>query len=525
MSWGMGMDSNWSRVTVVQSPFANCPTTTMGQLQAWVSDLNLRDPLVAASLLILSLSITATIWKSYDSLSSFPGPRLAAWSRIYSVWIVLTGREHEWLLQAHDKYGPLVRWQPNLLLINDPTMLPKIYHLRANKTRHYNHSPSDVKGMVEESDWQKHRAKRHRIDSAFSPKAIFDNEELVDVFVTKWIDALSAQFATNGNIFDFSDWGNFLALDVVTKTFFGQEMGFIEHGDKNSILADTRANGPTIHALARLPRLKMFLLRSFGRFLVPTAGDGSGLGNVLLLRDQLYQERLNTKDKDLRIGYFLIICTTMRSAMKSSKKILGASDTTGHGIRCLIRNLLQHPPCLARLRREIDDTVRRNGGIDQIRFAHINSQMPYLSACIRESLRHDPPIVSFLPRWVDGPDGVELCGRFVPPGVEVACSPYVLSRNRDLYGPDVHSFRPERYSEASEEWVAKAARYDFVFGYGPRHCIGQRLSHFLTCKAIVQLFHHFDVDLIDPGSGKAFLNWNYSGLRLRLSRRANDGAI
>lgn len=74
---------------------------------------------------------------------------------------------------------------------------------------------------------------------------------------------------------------SYLALDIVTKRFFGQEMGFIKHEDKNGMLADTRANGPAIHALARLPRLKMFLLRSFGKFLVPTAGDGSGLGNVL----------------------------------------------------------------------------------------------------------------------------------------------------------------------------------------------------------------------------------------------------
>ena len=71
-------------------------------------------------------------------------------------------------LLAHSLLGPIVRWQPNMLLINDPTMLPKIYHLRANKTPHYNHSPSDAKGMVEENDWQKHRAKRHRIDPPVS---------------------------------------------------------------------------------------------------------------------------------------------------------------------------------------------------------------------------------------------------------------------------------------------------------------------------------------------------------------------
>jgi cytochrome P450 len=82
---------------------------------------------------------------------------------------------------------------------------------------------------------------------------------------------------------------------------------------------------------------------------------------------------------------------------------------------------------------------------------------------------------------------VELCGRFVPAGVEVACSPYVLSRSRDMFGDDANDFRPERYLDSSPEWVAKAARYDFTFGYGPRQCIGQTLSHFITCKAVVQV--------------------------------------
>jgi cytochrome P450 len=213
---------------------------------------------------------------------------------------------------------------------------------------------------------------------------------------------------------------------------------------------------------------------------------------------------------------------------------LGAADTTGHAIRCLVRNLVQNPPALARLRKEIDDALSSvspqgsstssSSTFNNLSLAQIKSKIPYLSPCIRESLRRDPPIVSYLPRWVDGDEtthgqGMELCGRLVPAGVEVGCSPYVLSRNRELYGEDVDEFRPERYSDASPEWLAKAARYDFTFGYGPRHCIGQSLSHFVTCKAVVQLLHHFDVEVVEPGRGKAFLNWNYQGLMVRLRER------
>ncbi|KAK4150066.1 cytochrome P450 [Chaetomidium leptoderma] len=471
-----------------------------------------------------------------DRLSSFPGPRLAAWTRLHSVAAVLTGREHEMMLEAHRRYGPVVRWSPNTLLISDPMALPKMYHLRANKTPHYNHSPGEFRGMVEENDWRKHRQKRHRMDPPFSSKSVQDDEPLMDAFIAEWIDALTTKFTMpNSQVFDFSDWGNYLVLDIVTKRFFGREMGFIKHGDKTRMLADSRANGPAIHALARLPQLKQFLLHKFGRFLIPTAGDGSGLGNVLALRDEFLQERLAKDEKNPDVGLDQVLFDSANAGMELEELkedilfvILGASDTTGHGIRCLVRNLLQNPSCLVRLRKEMDAAVMPPVGTtdrpSSITFAQIKSQIPYLSACIRETLRRDPPIVSYLPRWADddhnGTGGVELCGRFVPAGVEVACSPYVLSRSRDMFGDDADDFRPERYLESSTpEWVAKAARYDFTFGYGPRQCIGQTLSHFITCKTIVQLFYHFDIELLEPGSGKAFLNWNYSGLKIRLTRR------
>lgn len=45
----------------------------------------------------------------------------------------------------------------------------------------------------------------------FAPKAVRDNEALVEAFVTKWIDALKTRFAATSQIFDFSDWGKYVS--------------------------------------------------------------------------------------------------------------------------------------------------------------------------------------------------------------------------------------------------------------------------------------------------------------------------
>lgn len=41
----------------------------------------------------------------YDPLAAFPGPPLARWTRWHSVRVVWSGREHELIQAAHEKYG------------------------------------------------------------------------------------------------------------------------------------------------------------------------------------------------------------------------------------------------------------------------------------------------------------------------------------------------------------------------------------------------------------------------------------
>jgi hypothetical protein len=64
----------------------------------------------ATSILIAALAviIITLLWRSSnDRLASFSGPPLAAWTPLYSVRVVLTGREHEILREMHDRYGKI----------------------------------------------------------------------------------------------------------------------------------------------------------------------------------------------------------------------------------------------------------------------------------------------------------------------------------------------------------------------------------------------------------------------------------
>ena len=162
--------------------------------------------------------------------------------------------------------------------------------------------------------------------------------------------------------------------------------------------------------------------------------------------------------------------------------MLAGSVTVSEGLSDLYLNLLQHPSCMDKLRAEVDSALQSVSSPAQ--FDEI-CKLRYLDACIRESFRlcSSPPL---LPRFVAEPGitfdekflppGITFDAKFIPPGVEVASSPWITMRNRDMYGQDSDTYRPERWLEASVEQKREWDTYDFHWGYGNRQCMGKNIA-------------------------------------------------
>ena len=77
---------------------------------------------------------------------------------------------------------------------------------------------------------------------------------------------------------------------------------------------------------------------------------------------------------------------------------------------------------------------------------------------------------------------MELYGKFVPEGMEVASNVWVVQRDPGVFGPDAEVFRPGRWlqlgsgpgSGSLEERAREhASKYTMLFGYGSRACLGK----------------------------------------------------
>ena len=139
--------------------------------------------------------------------------------------------------------------------------------------------------------------------------------------------------------------------------------------------------------------------------------------------------------------------------------------------------------------------------------------MPFLQACIKETLRLYPVTVAPLPKDAP-PQGDTLPdGTVIPGGTIIGQCVWPIFRNKTVFGEDADVWRPERWielaevasttSESEERRAAteRLARMDrtceLSFGYGMYKCLGERIARTEMVKCIVEMVRRFEVQVED----------------------------
>ena len=74
---------------------------------------------------LLYYIVTSILSVFAPGLRSIPGPFLARFSRLWNLRMVATGQCHLKLVEAHEKYGSIVRTGPWHVSVADPSEIPK----------------------------------------------------------------------------------------------------------------------------------------------------------------------------------------------------------------------------------------------------------------------------------------------------------------------------------------------------------------------------------------------------------------
>ncbi len=122
----------------------------------------------------------------------------------------------------------------------------------------------------------------------------------------------------------------------------------------------------------------------------------------------------------------------------------------------------QRPDVNKKICDEVIESMQKEGKYDAI----INSELPYVTACLNESQRLTPSAIGFI-RWLR--HDTQIGDWMIPAGTAVLPNIYLTHRREDIYGEDVLDFKPERWLGGAK----KPKPTEFLpFGGGRRACVG-----------------------------------------------------
>jgi cytochrome P450 len=369
---------------------------------------------------------------------------------------------------------------------------------------------------------------RRSVNHAFALSTLLDFEPLVNSCSSYWLKRTEELYVKGQDACPLSMWIQYFAFDVIGEITWSKRLGFVqENKDVAGIIAtvDSFQDYGTVvgqipwwdHLLVKNP-IKQFLE---SRDLWPVSPNAAII-KFALARQQEVSTNLQTdaeKDIPSRRGITFLqrflqsqdknpeFLTDDRITAMCASMIIAGSDSTSISLSGVFYYLLKNPRVYKRLLAEIDAadasgafvSSQDSAGAEDVVPFSAAKKLVYLDAVITESFRMHPAVGLLLER-VTPPQGATIDGNHVPGGVVVGCNAWVLHQNKETFGEDADTFRPERWLEvegADSARIAKMKSSMFHFGAGSRTCIGRNISLLETYKIVPSFLRKFEVSIPD----------------------------
>ncbi|KAH9621547.1 hypothetical protein KSS87_022682, partial [Heliosperma pusillum] len=164
--------------------------------------------------------------------------------------------------------------------------------------------------------------------------------------------------------------------------------------------------------------------------------------------------------------------------------LAAGTDTTSTTLEWAMTELVHNPEKMKKAQEELQEIVGKGNELEESDI----SQLPYLQAIIKETLRLHPAVPFLLPRKVDL--DVKLFEFTVPKNAQVLVNVWAIGRDPDIW-QNPYSFEPERFLGTQID--VKGHDFELIpFGAGRRICPGLPLALRMLHLMLGSLIHGFD---------------------------------
>uniref|UniRef100_A0A7N2MHJ3 Cytochrome P450 n=1 Tax=Quercus lobata TaxID=97700 RepID=A0A7N2MHJ3_QUELO len=172
--------------------------------------------------------------------------------------------------------------------------------------------------------------------------------------------------------------------------------------------------------------------------------------------------------------------------------LIAGTDSSSMVTEWAMAELMRNQDVMHKIREEIESEI----GTNIVKESHL-SHLPYLEACVKETLRLYPPgPLLILHRAIQT---CQVMGYTIPKDSFISVNIWAIGRDPMVFN-DPLSFKPERFLDSSLDF--KGTNFDYTpFGAGRRGCPGQPLATRQVPLILASLVHSFDWFL--PGSMKS----------------------
>lgn len=429
------------------------------------------------------------------------------------------------LFEAHKKH-PVLRIGPNALSYSDPRAIKDIYGHGTTciKDRFYSEMAGTHSHLADVVDKIDHARKRKILSSAYALKNLEDWEfkvadvtrKVIKAFDSRCTDPLPPRQLPKSEdlTVDYRNWTVLFTASAIANIGLSEDLGFLENGlDK----VKSESKDGTVKEVsfrechAAMARVSYQLVWAYDWFktsarisklvspnyrrLWKLDSDWTGIiynRATTRLKRYLAGEKLddfftslmedkNGSPHNLEWGEIVAEVNIMMNA---------GHDTTAISLRNALFFLLKNPTCMKKLREELDEAMDDDEVVAP--YSKVK-HLPYLRACIDESLRMLPPVIFGLPRRTP-PEGSTILGEHIAGDTSVSMSAYVVHHQESIFH-DHGTYKPERW--LGEE--GKSLQPFFVpFSTGARGCIGRNISYLEQTVLVASLVHRFEFALPSP---------------------------